>query len=136
MTEAVPLTHTSVGERAADAVALTDAIVDDPVTMINAFTVPAGERALFLTRWKDNAAAMARQPGFIQARMYEALEDEALLGFVNIVRWGSGAALAEARKQPEWRAAVQRMMDDDDLHITARPMVYRTALVVDPGGEP
>lgn len=136
MSETVRLTRTTVGERAEEAVGLTDAIVTDAVTMINAFTVPAGEAELFLTRWKDNVTVMAAQPGFVQAKMYRALDENADLGFVNVVHWDSGEALAKARTNPAWRAAVQRMMDDDGLHITARPMVYGTALVVGPGDRP
>jgi heme-degrading monooxygenase HmoA len=44
-----------------------DALVSEPITLINAFTVPPDESERFLDRWKDNARIMAGQPGFIRA---------------------------------------------------------------------
>ena len=109
-----------------------DVPVDEPVTLINAFTVPVAESDHFLQRWKDNARLMASSPGFISARMHRSLVDEAELRFVNIAEWESGAALAGARANPAWRDSVRRMMDDPQLHITARPAVYEIALNVGP----
>jgi heme-degrading monooxygenase HmoA len=132
MSEPVELAHSTVGTQA---VGLTDAITDDAVMMINVFEVPAAESDQFLYRWKDNVGQMAQQPGFVRARMYRSLADDARFRFINVVHWNSGAALAEARTNPEWRAAVQRMMDDG-LHVKANPMVYETALDVAPGDRP
>ena len=114
-------------------VAIIDALVNEPVSMINAVAVPLGESDKFLQRWRDNARAMAKQPGFIRAHMYRSLINGPELRFINIAEWASGKALAEARKHPEWRASVQRMLDDPDLHITPRPSVYELAVEVNPG---
>lgn len=46
-----------------------DALVGEPVTLINAFTVPPAESDRFLRRWQDNARIMATAPGFIRARL-------------------------------------------------------------------
>jgi len=35
----------------------------EPVTLINAFTVPLDESERFLQRWRDSARVMAGQPG-------------------------------------------------------------------------
>lgn len=39
-----------------------DAVVSEPVTLINAFSVPPAESERFLSRWRDNARIMAAQP--------------------------------------------------------------------------
>jgi heme-degrading monooxygenase HmoA len=110
-----------------------EARVSEPVTLINAFTVPPEESERFLQRWKDNARIMARQPGFIRARMHRSLSDDVELRFVNVAEWESGKALDQALANPEWRASVQRFLDDQDLHVTARPVVYQVAIDVHPG---
>jgi heme-degrading monooxygenase HmoA len=107
--------------------------VGEPVTLINAFTVPPEESERFLERWRDSARVMAGQPGFIRARLHRSLVDDAQLRFVNVADWGSGKALALAQADPEWLATVQRMLDDPDLHIIPRPAVYRVAIEVHPG---
>jgi heme-degrading monooxygenase HmoA len=112
---------------------LPDALVTEPVVLINAFTVPPEESERFLDRWKDNARIMARQPGFIRARMFQSLVDDVELRFINLAEWDSGKALDQARANPEWRASMQRILDDPDLHITPRPVVYQAILDVHPG---
>jgi len=107
--------------------------VSEPVTLINAFSVPLEESDRFLERWKDNARVMAAQPGFIRARMHRSLVGDAELSFVNVAEWSSGHALAQAQSNPNFRASVQRMIDDPDLHVTPRPSVYEVAVDVHPG---
>src|SRR5262245_23479775 len=102
-------------------VPLNEASVDEPVTLINAFTVPLPESDRFLWRWKDNARIMAAQPGFIRARMYKSLIKDAELRFINMAEWSSGKALAKARANPEFLASVQRLIADPELHVTSRP---------------
>ncbi|MFF0490446.1 antibiotic biosynthesis monooxygenase family protein [Nocardia sp. NPDC004068] len=113
----------------------TVAATDQPVTLINAFSVPTSQKDRFLSRWKDNARLMASAPGFIQARMLQAVSDKAELTFVNVAEWRSGTALDAARTNPEWQQSIRRLIEDPDLDVTARPMVYRTAIDVAPGDE-
>jgi heme-degrading monooxygenase HmoA len=98
-------------------VPLSEAPVDQPVTLINAFTVPLHESDRFLRWWKDNARIMAGQPGFIRARMYKSLVEDAELRFINMAEWSSGEALAKARANPEFLTSVRRLMDDPELHV-------------------
>jgi heme-degrading monooxygenase HmoA len=108
--------------------------VDTPVTLINAFSVPMAKQERFLSRWKDNARFMAGAPGFVRARMLRAMSDQAELTFINVAEWATGTALDEARRNPEWQASIQRLLDDPDLsEVRARPMVYQAALDVAPG---
>lgn len=84
-----------------------EAPVSERVTMINAFTVPLNESEHFLEMWKDNARALASQPGFEGLRLYRSLIDDAELRFINVAQWASGKALEQAHADPEWQAAVR-----------------------------
>jgi heme-degrading monooxygenase HmoA len=132
-----PIANSSVQEIERDMMsqpaAETDAPMREPVTLINAFTVPPEESERFLHRWKDNARIMADQPGFIRARMYRSLVDDVELRFINVAEWASQNALGAATANPAWRASVQRLLDDPDLHVTPRPVVYQVAIDVHPG---
>ena len=111
-----------------------EAPVSGPVTLINEFTMPAGEADRFLRRWQDSARVMVRQPGLIRARMHRSLTgDDVQLRFVNVAEWESGSAFTRAQANPEFRASVQRMLDDPDLHVTARPGVFQVAVELHPG---
>lgn len=111
---------------------LPDALVSTPVVLINAFTVPPGESERFLSRWNDNTRIMARQPGLVRVRMFRSLVDDVELRFVNVAEWASGRALDRARANPEWRASMRRVLEDPDLHVVARPVVYQAVLDVQP----
>jgi heme-degrading monooxygenase HmoA len=110
-----------------------DALIGEPVTLINVFTVPLAESERFLRRWRDNARIMAAQPGFIRARMYRALDDEVELRFINVAEWDSGEALNRARANAQRRSSVQRVLDDPELHVTVQPAVYQVDIDVRPG---
>jgi heme-degrading monooxygenase HmoA len=107
--------------------------MNEPVTLINAFSVPAEESERFLRRWKDNARIMAHRPGLIRARMYRSLVDDAELRFINGAGWASRELQDEATANPEWRASIRRMLDNPDLHVTARPMIYEVAVTLHSG---
>lgn len=107
--------------------------MSEPVTLINAFTVPPDEHERFLHRWKDNARIMACQPGLVRARMYRSLIGDAPLNFVNVAEWDSPEHLDRAQATPEFRGSIQRLLDDPGLHVTPRPVVYQVALDVHPG---
>ncbi|GAA2299988.1 hypothetical protein GCM10010149_56220 [Nonomuraea roseoviolacea subsp. roseoviolacea] len=117
-------------------VSIPDAPVSEPVTMINAFTVPLEEAERFLELWTGNAAAMAALPGFVRTRMYRSLVDDIELRFITHAEWESGKALQQARTDPGWRASMQRLMDDPGLHVIPRPGVYQVALDIRPGDRP
>lgn len=61
--------------------------------------------------------------------MYRSLVEDVELRFVNVAEWASGKALDEARTNPEFRASVQRLLEDPGLHVTPRPAVYQIAIV-------
>jgi hypothetical protein len=79
----------------------------EPVTLINAFTVPLQELEQFLRRWKDNARIMAAETA-------------------------SGKTLEKGRANPEFQTSVQRLLNDPELHVTPRPAIYQVAVEVNP----
>ena len=91
------------------------------------------KRALLILMVATAARVMAQQPGLIRARMFRSVVDDVELRFVNVAEWSSGHALDRARENPEWRASARRIIDDPELHVTPRPVVYTTALDVLPG---
>ncbi|MGI5126247.1 antibiotic biosynthesis monooxygenase family protein [Pseudonocardia sp. CA-107938] len=107
--------------------------VDTPITLINAISVPMAQGDRFLRRWRGNAQHMADAPGLIRARMFRAFSDDAEITFCNVAEWTSGLAFDAAHRNPEWRAAVRRLLDDPELDVVARPMVYDVAVEVTPG---
>ncbi|MEU6586560.1 antibiotic biosynthesis monooxygenase family protein [Nocardia sp. NPDC046763] len=104
---------------------------DAPVTVINTMSVPAAQRDLFLQRWRDSAQYMAAAPGFRRTRMFQAAGEAAEAVFVNVGDWDSGTALRNALGTPKWRELTLRIQNDLDL--TARPMIYHLTLELAPG---
>jgi heme-degrading monooxygenase HmoA len=113
-----------------------DALVDEPVTLINLFTVPPSEFDRFLRGWRDSARIMATQPGFIRARMYCTLDAGVEPSFINVAEWESGKALDQATTNPEFRRSVQGRLDDPMLHVVGRPAIYQLSVEVRPHDPP
>lgn len=108
-------------------------VASEPVTLINAFTVPERESARFLQRWKDNTRVIIDQPGFVRARLYRCLAEDAEPRFVNVAEWQSLSALSRATATPAFHASTRRLLEDPELHVTARPAIYQVALELQPG---
>ncbi|MFI9503525.1 antibiotic biosynthesis monooxygenase family protein [Nocardia sp. NPDC052566] len=106
--------------------------VHEPITMINAFTVPVEESEEFLRLWKGTARIMAAQPGFVRARLHKSLIDDAELRFVNVASWDSGVQLEAALDLPEWQESAKLLMS---LNVRSRPSIYQGILDVAPGDE-
>jgi quinol monooxygenase YgiN len=106
--------------------------VDEPVTLIKNYTVPADEAEHFVDVYRENARIMSTQPGFLRSRLHRALADGAEARFVHIADWSSGTALDRATADPEWLASLKRMFDDPGLHITSEPAAYRIAVELHP----
>jgi len=61
----------------------------EPVTLINAFEVPADEADKFIAAWEKARDYLATQPGYIDTALHRAVGPEAEFQFVNIARWRS-----------------------------------------------
>jgi heme-degrading monooxygenase HmoA len=106
--------------------------LDEPVTLVKSYTVPADEAEYFVEVYQENAGIMSTQPGFVRSRLHRPLSDAPEVRFVHIAEWSSGIALDKATSNPEWLASVQRMFDDPGLHITSEPAAYRVVVELHP----
>ena len=107
--------------------------VDQPVTVIKNYVVPAEEAEHFVDVYRENAGIMSTQPGFLRSRLHRPLADGPTARFVHIADWSSGTALDAATANPEWRASLRRMFDDPGLHIVSEPAAYRVVVELRPG---
>ncbi|GAA1712426.1 antibiotic biosynthesis monooxygenase [Kribbella yunnanensis] len=106
--------------------------LDEPVTLIKHYTVPADEAEQFITAYQENARIMSTQPGFLRSRLHQPLADLPETRFFHIAEWNSGAELDKATANPEWLAAVKRLFNDSGLHITSDPAAYRVVVELNP----
>jgi heme-degrading monooxygenase HmoA len=90
-----------------------------PVTLINAFEVPAGEEEQFLKSWHETAEVLRQAPGFISTRLHESLDPQAKFRFINVAQWESAQHFQEAMKA---RADAFRQ---DRGKFVANPALYR-----------
>lgn len=78
------------------------AIDAEPVVLVNVFTLAPADEADFLAAWKDDAAFMKRQPGFISTQLHRALGDSPT--YLNYAIWESTEAFRAAFTHPEFVA--------------------------------
>lgn len=70
--------------------AMNDALTrDEHVTLINAFTVPAGKEAETVKFWDDAAEFMRNQPGYISTALHQAVLPNAEFALINVAKWRS-----------------------------------------------
>jgi heme-degrading monooxygenase HmoA len=80
-------------------------MAEEPVVLINAFEVPAGDDETFLRGWEHARDFLRTQPGFHSARLHRSLSPSADFRFVNVAVWASAAAFRAATSQPRFRDA-------------------------------
>ena len=68
----------------------------EPLTLINAFEVPADEADRFIAAWEKARGYLATQPGYVDTALHQAVGPEAEFQFVNIARWRSAEDFAAA----------------------------------------
>ncbi len=73
-----------------------------PVVLVNLFTLDKADEPSFLNVWRDDAAFMKRQPGFISTQLHRALGDSPT--YLNYAVWESTAAFKAAFSHPDFRA--------------------------------
>jgi heme-degrading monooxygenase HmoA len=77
----------------------------EPVVLINAFEVPAGEDETFLEGWERTRDFLATQDGYLSTRLHQSISSEADFRFVNVALWRSAEAFRAATSRPEFRNA-------------------------------
>ena len=75
-----------------------------PVVLVNVFTLDKADEPSFLEVWRDDAAFMKRQPGFISTQLHRALGDSPT--YLNYAVWESTAAFRAAFSNPDFRARI------------------------------
>jgi heme-degrading monooxygenase HmoA len=73
-----------------------------PVVLVNLFTLDKSDEPEFLGVWRDDAAFMKAQPGFISTQLHRALGENAT--YLNIAVWESNAAFRAAFSHPDFQA--------------------------------
>jgi len=73
-----------------------------PVVLVNVFTLDKADEPSFLEVWRDDAAFMKRQPGFISTQLHRALGDSPT--YLNYAVWESTAAFKAAFTNPDFQA--------------------------------
>ena len=73
-----------------------------PVVLVNVFTLDKADEPSFLEVWRDDAAFMKRQPGFISTQLHRALGDSPT--YLNYAVWESTAAFKAAFSNPDFQA--------------------------------
>ncbi len=73
-----------------------------PVVLVNVFTLDRADETSFLKVWRDDAAFMKRQPGFISTQLHRALGDSPT--YLNYAVWESTATFKAAFSHPDFQA--------------------------------
>jgi heme-degrading monooxygenase HmoA len=73
-----------------------------PVVLVNVFMLDKADEPSFLEVWRDDAAFMKRQPGFISTQLHRALGDSP--SYLNYAVWESTAAFKAAFTNPDFQA--------------------------------
>lgn len=75
-----------------------------PVVLVNVFTLDNADEQSFLQVWRDDAAFMKRQPGFISTQLHRAIGDSPT--YLNYAVWESTAHFRAAFTHPEFRSKI------------------------------
>jgi heme-degrading monooxygenase HmoA len=72
------------------------------VVLVNVFTLAKADEQIFLQAWRNDAAFMKQQPGFIWTQLHRAIG--ASPTYLNYAVWESTATFRAAFAHPEFRA--------------------------------
>jgi heme-degrading monooxygenase HmoA len=73
-----------------------------PVVLVNVFTMEKADEQTFLQAWKDDAAFMQRQPGYISTQLHRAIGESPT--YLNCAVWDSTAHFRAAFTHPDFLA--------------------------------
>ena len=72
-----------------------------PITTIVHFSLPKENMNELLVVWKKIRDIMLNQPGALDGIFHRAIDDDSAFQFVNVARWESAEALANALRRGE-----------------------------------
>ncbi|MGK5557683.1 antibiotic biosynthesis monooxygenase family protein [Actinomadura kijaniata] len=99
----------------------------DGVTFINVIEIPADQVEVFVEGWRRRAQIMSAMPGFRAYRLHRALAADARFQLVNVAQWDSREAFRHAMGNPEFRAQMRALEEEDGLRFSANPALYEVA---------
>lgn len=94
-----------------------------PVVLINLFTLDPADEPRFLEVWRDDAAFMQAQPGFLGTQLHRALGPNPT--YLNRAVWASTLHFGAAFGQ----AAFQAKLDAYPPSAMARPHLFQTVAI-------
>ena|SRR5262252_2658087 len=80
------------------------AVDTTPVVLMNVFTLDKADEQAFLQAWRDDAAFMKQQPGFISTQLHRAIGESPT--YLNYAVWESTAHFRAAFTHPQFRAKI------------------------------
>ena len=98
-------------------------IAASPVVLINLFTLAPADEDRFLEVWRDDAAFMKAQPGFLGTQLHRALGPKPT--YLNRAVWASNEDFAAAFSQPAFQAKLEAYPSS----AVARPHLFQTVAV-------
>jgi len=101
---------------------------DGPITLINVFEIQPENVESFLVGWRERAAIMSKQPGFLSLRLHHAQSPASRFQVVNVAQWESDEALRAATARADFQASARRAADESG--VTAHPGIYRVVFEV------
>jgi heme oxygenase (mycobilin-producing) len=75
----------------------------EPVTLINAFEVPAADADAFVAAWQKARDYLRSQPGYIDTDLHQSIAPDAEFQFVNIAHWQTADDFFAAMQSPGFR---------------------------------
>ena len=74
------------------------------VVLVNLFMLDTADEPRFLEAWRNDAAFMKRQPGFISTQLHRAIGDSST--YLNYAVWESTGHFRAAFTHPEFKASL------------------------------
>jgi heme oxygenase (mycobilin-producing) len=94
----------------------------EPVVLINAFEVPAGEAEQFIAAWEKTRDYLQTQPGYVDTALHQSVAPDAEFQFVNVARWESAETFLAATQSSGFLDAAVGLTS-----YQPHPSLYRVA---------
>ena len=94
-----------------------------PVVLINVFTVAKGDEEALTQAWKEDAAFMRKQPGFISTQLHKGIAGSGT--FFNYAVWENVLSFRNAFSNPEFQKGFARYPDS----AVASPHLFKKMAV-------
>ncbi len=95
--------------------------MSEPVTLVNAFEVPAADAEDFIAAWERTRDYLQQQPGYLDTALQQAFAPDAEFQFVNVAHWATADDFRAALQSPGFREAAVGLD-----RYRSHPTLYRT----------